>query len=68
MRQEIQKVAKAIAGMEEKKVCWQADLDPQLAELTYSSLVVGMRVPRPWDVGADGRCRRRCRACRRFRA
>ena len=54
LRDEIQKVAKAIAGMEEKKVRWPADLDPQLAGLTYGSLVVGMRVPRPGDVGADG--------------
>jgi hypothetical protein len=54
LRGEIQKVAKAIAGMEEKKVRWPADLDPQLAGLTYGSLVVGMRVPRPGDVGADG--------------
>lgn len=54
LREEIQKVAKAIAGMEEKKVRRPADLDPQLAGLTYGSLVVGMRVPRPGDVGADG--------------
>jgi hypothetical protein len=54
LRAEIQKVAKAIAGMEEKKVRWPADLDPQLAGLTYGSLVVGMRVPQPGDVGADG--------------
>jgi hypothetical protein len=54
LRDEIQKVAKAIAGMEEKKVRWPADLDPQLAGVTYGSLVVGMRVPRPGDVGADG--------------
>ena len=54
LRAEIQKVAKAIAGMEEKKVRWPADLDPQLAGVTYGSLVVGMRVPRPGDVGADG--------------
>jgi len=33
--------------MEEKKVRWPADLDPQLAGVTYGSLVVGMRVPRP---------------------
>jgi hypothetical protein len=54
LRAEIQKVAKAIAGMEEKKVRWPADLDPQLAGVTYGSWVVGMRVPRPGDVGADG--------------
>lgn len=54
LREEIQKVAKAIAGMEEQKVRWPADMDPQLAGLTYGSLVVGMRVPRPGDVGANG--------------
>ena len=54
LRKEIQLVAKAIAGMEEKKVRWPADLDPQLAGVTYGSLVVGMRVPRPGDAGADG--------------
>jgi hypothetical protein len=54
LRAEIQKVAKAIASMEEMKVRSPADLDPQLAGVTYGSLVVGMRVPRPGDVGADG--------------
>jgi hypothetical protein len=34
LRKEIQLVAKAIAGMEEKKVPWPADLDPQLAGMT----------------------------------
>ena len=46
---------RAIAGMEtSSKVRWPADLDPQLAGVTHGSLVVGMRVPRPGDLGADG--------------
>ena len=40
--------------MVKKKVRGLADLDHQLAGVIYGSLVVGMRVPRPGDVGADG--------------
>ena len=55
LRTQIQKIAKAIAGLsEEKRVRWPADLDPYLSGLAYGSLVVGMRVPRPDDVGAQG--------------
>ena len=55
LRTQIQKIAKSIAGLsEEKRVRWPADLDPYLSGLAYGSLVVGMRVPRPDDVGAQG--------------
>jgi hypothetical protein len=55
LKEEIRAIARAIAGMEaSSRVRWPADLDPQLAGITHGSLVVGMRVPRPGDLGADG--------------
>jgi hypothetical protein len=55
LKEEIRAIARAIAGMEaSSRVRWPADLDPQLAGVTHGSLVVGMRVPRPGDLGADG--------------
>ena len=55
LKEEIRAIARAIAGMEaSSKVRWPSDLDPQLAGVTHGSLVVGMRVPRPGDLGADG--------------
>jgi len=55
LKEEIRAIARAIAGMEaSSRVRWPADLDPQLAGVAHGSLVVGMRVPRPGDLGADG--------------
>ena len=55
LRTQIQKIAKSIAGLsEEKRIRWPADLNPYLSGLAYGSLVVGMRVPRPDDVGTQG--------------
>jgi hypothetical protein len=55
LKEEIRAIARAIAGMEaSSRVRWPADLDPQLAGVTHGSLVIGMRVPRPGDLGADG--------------
>lgn len=55
LKEEIRAIARAIAGMEaSSRVRWPSDLDPQLAGIAHGSLVVGMRVPRPGDQGADG--------------
>ena len=55
LKEEIRSIAKAIAGMEAaSRARWPVDLDPQLTGISHGSLVVGMRVPRPGDLGADG--------------
>lgn len=55
LKAEIRAIARAIAGLESScRVRWPADLDPQLAGMAHGSLVLGMRVPRPGDRGADG--------------
>ena len=50
----IQHIAKSIAGLEEKAGSWPEHLEPRFSGVAQGSLVVGIRLPRPGELEAQG--------------